>query len=143
MQADSGPIQIPCVRPNSVLLSRNMEFREIIRILTSKAVLLTYVFIGYLAVAERALPVCNVDPIPACSTNELAYPSAQTHPVAMAEHVRSAKQLLLLDAVETHFFDKWLVTTAGRISVCYARPPTLSSSFGYFFTPRAPPAPVS
>lgn len=116
-----------------------MEIRALIRILTSKAVLLTYVFIGYLAVAERSVPACVMDPVPQYATNDLAYPSAQTYPVAMAEHVRSVKQTPIIDFVETRFLELWLDVSARHTSVGRARPPSDGCILLNSFSPRAPP----
>lgn len=120
-----------------------MDMREITRILTSKAVLLTYVFIGYLAVADRSVPACVIDPVPQYATNDLAFPSAQTYPVAMAEHVRSVKQTPIIDFVETEFFGMWLGLSARHALVCRARPPSHTCLLHYSFPPRAPPSSVS
>lgn len=62
-----------------------------IRILFSKALILTYVFIGYLSLVDYDSPTCTVDSVPECSNNDLAYPTVQTFHVSMNEHIRSFK----------------------------------------------------
>lgn len=86
-----------------------MVNRDYINILCSRAVLLTYIFIGYLAILDSEKITCQVDPIPAYSVNDQAYPSAKNFPVAMAEHIGAVKQILDLSSFEVFRFDFKLV----------------------------------
>jgi hypothetical protein len=116
-----------------------MNMRELKRILTSKAILLTYAFVGYLAVAERELPSCGVDRVPAYSINDQTQPSAQSHPVAMAEHMGVVKKLPVDYSVEVLILDPWLVHTPAWMVLHAARPPTHSAQIFCSPIPRAPP----
>ncbi len=116
-----------------------MSVREIIRILASKAVLLTYAFIGYLAVADRELPSCAVNQVPAYSINDQTQPSAQSHPVAMAEHMGAVKKMPVDYSVEVLSLDPWFIHTSAWVILHAARPPTFSKQIFTSQTPRAPP----
>lgn len=72
-----------------------------INILCSRAVLLTYIFIGYLAILDTEKITCQVDSIPAYSVNDQAYPSAKNFPVAMAEHMGSIKYMTDYSTIES------------------------------------------
>jgi len=64
------------------------------KILFSKSVLLTYIFIGYLAIIDKEITSCVVDTLPCYSVNDEYYPSAKTAQIISAEHVRPIKQQL-------------------------------------------------
>jgi len=68
--------------------------QKFLNILFSKSVLLTYVFIGYLAIIDRESTSCVVDTLPCYSVNDEYYPSAKTAQIISAEHVRPIKQVL-------------------------------------------------
>jgi hypothetical protein len=67
--------------------------RDILRILLSKAVILTYLFIGYVAITDKDTPVNVSDSVPSFSVNTLSYPSATVIQISTTEHLRSAKFL--------------------------------------------------
>ena len=71
--------------------------QKVLHILFSKTLVLTYLFIGYLAIVDDGVPCCVVDTIPALSKNDLAYPSPPSLQITTAEHLRSPKQ-----SVNTH-----------------------------------------
>ena len=68
--------------------------QKFLNILFSKSVLLTYIFIGYLAIIDRETASCVVDTLPSFSVNDEYYPSSKTAHIISAEHVRPIKQIL-------------------------------------------------
>jgi hypothetical protein len=66
--------------------------RDLIKILFSKAVILTYFFIGYAAITDQEAPLCSVGSTPAFSVNDAAYPTAIVIQITSAEHLRPAKE---------------------------------------------------
>jgi len=68
-----------------------MEMSRCLHILFSKALMLTYAFIGYVSLSGEDVPVCVVDSVPVCSESRTIYPSAVSFQVSMNEHVRSCK----------------------------------------------------
>ncbi len=71
---------------------------ETIKILFSKAVILTYIFVCYSAITDKETPLCTVNPIPSFSVNDVAYPTAIVIQITSAEHLRPTKE-------STHFVD--------------------------------------
>ncbi len=65
---------------------------ETIKILFSKAVILTYIFVCYAAITDKETPLCTVDPIPSFSVNDVAYPTAMVIQITSAEHLRPVKE---------------------------------------------------
>lgn len=68
------------------------DMRETIKILFSKAVILTYIFVCYAAITDKETPLCTVDPIPAFSVNDVAYPTAMVIQITSGEHLRPTKE---------------------------------------------------
>lgn len=66
--------------------------RETIKILFSKAVILTYIFVCYAAITDKETPLCTVDPIPSFSVNDQAFPSPLVIQITSAEHLRPTKE---------------------------------------------------
>lgn len=66
--------------------------RNILKILFSKAVILTYLFIGYVAITDKDTPVNFSDSVPCFSVNPISYPSATIIQITTTEHLRSAKK---------------------------------------------------
>lgn len=114
--------------------------RDYINILCSKAVLLTYIFIGYLAILDSEKITCQVDPIPAYSVNDQAYPSAKNFPVAMAEHMGSLKPITDYTPFEVFQFDFKLVQ---QVAWTFFRDPQLLPYTAIFFHHRPSRAPPS
>lgn len=66
--------------------------RDTIRILFSKAVILTYIFVCYSAITDKETPLCTVESIPSFSVNDLAFPSPLVIQITSAEHLRPSKE---------------------------------------------------
>lgn len=121
-------------------VSFGMAWTYWIRLLTSESVLLTYAFIGYIAISDRLQPSCSVDQVPAFSVSDNMYPSAQTCAVTMDEHVRAFKFL-------SSFSDAWTVESFAnnnsnrQVSILHGpRPPDVITRVFLHTSPRAPPA---
>ncbi len=64
---------------------------KLLKHLFSKAVILTYIFIGYLSITDNNVPVCDINPIQKYQTDQTVYPSSWQIKVSTANHIRPVK----------------------------------------------------
>ncbi len=116
-----------------------MNWHRLQQLLFSKAVLLTYVFIGYMAIAEQSTPACQVDTLPSYSTSETDSPPLKVYLVSMAEHERPLKLLTnFLDFESACFSDDVLVSFQWT-SIRKSESPACFRIFIDCKAPRGPP----
>jgi hypothetical protein len=116
------------------------SMRDMIKILFSKAVILTYIFICYSAITSKEVPLCTVDPTPVFSVNDMSYPSAMVIQITSAEHLRPTKE-------STHYIEilpvryiEFFVTQISRVSLDAHEPLFLEDSHSGLYQGRAPPS---
>jgi hypothetical protein len=117
-----------------------MNRNKILHFLFSKAVILTYIFIGYLSLINYDSPTCSVDSVPQCSTNDLAYPSVQTFHISMTEHIRSFKPVSTNHSFELAIVNDWAVKPIAGVLLFIAKSPLISLPYFYDHSSRAPPS---
>lgn len=121
-------------------VSFGMTWTYWIRLLTSESVLLTYAFIGYIAISDRLQPSCSVDQVPAFSVSDIMYPSAQTCAVTMDEHVRAFKFLSSFSDAGTVESFAYIASNRPQVSILHGpRPPDVTGRVFLLTSPRAPP----
>jgi len=79
--------------------------RKVVPILFSKALILTYLFIGYLAIVDDGAPYCVVNTIPVLSNNNLAFPSPVSLQITTAKHLSSPKQSVRTHIAIVHVYE--------------------------------------
>lgn len=110
-----------------------------LHILFSKALMMTYVFIGYVSLSGYDVPVCIVDSLPVLSEGRVVYPSAVSVKVSMNEHVRSYKIVAKgsVYAVTDSFV--FVRASASHTSVYYSYTPPFIFRHSFYIVSRAPP----
>jgi hypothetical protein len=117
-----------------------MDWYKIRQILLSKALILAYFFIGYLALIDYDSPTCTVNSVPIYSNNDLEYPSIQTFHISMNEHIRSFKIASDKKAFESADLTDYFVTCTYWVPLYIPKTPFLSLKYYYHHSSRAPPS---
>lgn len=117
-----------------------MNWRRPKQLLFSKAVLLTYIFIGYMAIAEQSAPACQVDTLPSYSTNETDFPPLRVYIVSMTEHQRPVKLLTNLQDLEAACFGDGPSVSSEWVCIRKSESPDRLRVFIVCKAPRGPPS---
>ncbi len=91
-----------------------MDLRKLIHILFSKSLLLSYLFVGYLAITEKSIPLGALDSSVQMCSDDFTNPSAYNLDIIAPEHVRPAIEYIQ----SVHLFSDDLILSRSENEIC-------------------------